>query len=257
MKVAISVLLPAIRKDNWVKLYNSLKESTSRNFELIIIGPYSLPPELQNIKCIKYIKDYGNPVRASQIGAMVAEGKYITWAADDGVFLEGALERAIDYLESKPDKHMKDVVINNYFEAGKVLPEHVLKLKVAYPHGNFIPDDWYIFNVATMHTDFFYELGGYDCRYEACPFAHSDLAVRAQRSGAEVHVHNEAMLRCGHMPGTTGDHAPIHFAQLTHDQQLYTDTYDNPRSVDRINIDLENWKDAPSIWERRFGRKNK
>ena len=213
---------------------------------------------------IRYRTNYKtNPVRASQLASLVAEGKFLTWAADDGVYLEGALDRTIDYLENKPNKSIKDVVINNYFEDGTLAcptpnttlaaeSEDFLRLKVAYPYGSFIPDDWYIFNVATMYTEFFYELGGYDCRFEACPFAHSDLAARAQRSDAEVHVHNEAMLDCEHMPGTTGYHAPVHFAQLTHDQQLYSEIYDDPQSVNRTNIDLENWRLAPSVWERRF-----
>ena len=253
MNFDISILLPAIRKERWVELYNSIASSTKRSFELIVVGPYSLPDELQNKTNVKHIKDFGNPVRASQLASLVAEGKFLTWAADDGVYLEGALDRAIDYLENKPNKNIKDVVVNNYIEAGKLAcPGDVLRLKVSYPYGSFIPNDWYIFNVATMYTEFFYDLGGYECTFEVCPFAHADLAARAQRSGANVHVLNEAMLNCTHMPGTTGDHAPVHFAQLTHDQQLYSEIYDDPQSVNRTNIDLENWRLAPSVWERRF-----
>lgn len=257
MNFDISILLPAIRKERWVKLYDSIPKSTKRKFELIIVGPHSLPDELQDKKNVKCIKDYGNPVRASQIASLVAEGKYLAWASDDGVYLDGALDRAIDFLENKPNKNIKDVVVNNYFEAGKLAcPGDVLKLKVSYPPCTYLSDDWYNFNVATMYTEFFYDLGGYDCSFEVCPFAHADLAARAQRSGARVHVLNESMLDCTHMPGTSGDHAPVHYAQTEHDQQLYAQIYEDPQSLDRIEIDLENWRKASNIWKRRFARKN-
>ena len=81
MNIDLTVLVPAIRKERWVDMYNSIKSSTKRNFELIIVGPYSLPEELQRMVNVKYIKDYGNPVRASQIGSLIAEGKYIFFSA--------------------------------------------------------------------------------------------------------------------------------------------------------------------------------
>ena len=47
----ISVCLAAIRKDNWVRLYNSIKESVEDyTFELIFCGPHAeLPVELQEL----------------------------------------------------------------------------------------------------------------------------------------------------------------------------------------------------------------
>ena len=109
MNIDLTVLVPAIRKDRWISMYNSIKKSTKRSFELIIVGPYSLPEELQKMVNVKYIKDYGNPVRASQIGSLIAEGKYIFWASDDGTFQPGALDKAIDCLESQKNKSIKAV----------------------------------------------------------------------------------------------------------------------------------------------------
>ena len=138
MNIDLTVLVPAIRKERWVDMYNSIKSSTKRNFELIIVGPYSLPEELQRMVNVKYIKDYGNPVRASQIGSLIAEGKYIFWASDDGTFQPGALDKAIDCLESQENKSIKDVVISNYKEAGAAQPDDVLRLNVAYPRSPHI-----------------------------------------------------------------------------------------------------------------------
>jgi len=220
MKVDITILVPAIRKERWVHLYNSIKESTKRSFELIIVGPHNLPDELQRKINVKYIKDFGNPVRASQIGSLIAEGKYIFWASDDGTFQKGALDKAMDCLENQENKSINDVVISNYREGGQAQSDDVLRLNVAYPKTPYIPDEWYQFNVATMYTEFFHQLGGYDCSFEACPLAYADISARAQRAGANILLLNEVILDCTHMPGTTGDHAPIHYAHLQHGQTL-------------------------------------
>jgi len=259
MNIDISIIVPAIRKHRWEELYNSIFLSTKRNFELILIGPYPLPPALCDKKNIIYIQDYGSPTRASQIGALAASGKFLTWAADDGVFLRGALDRAIDYLENKTNKSIKDVVINNYYEAGNILPEHVLKINTAYGHcsSQYISNDWYIFNVATMYTEYFKSIGGYDCRFEATALAHTDLAARCQRDGAIVGVINEAMLNCTQMPGTVGDHAPVHYAQLENDELLFRALYSNVNSTSRTSIDVENWQKMPPVWERRFNVETK
>ena len=256
MNIDLTVLVPAIRKERWVDMYNSIKSSTKRNFELIIVGPYSLPEELQRMVNVKYIKDYGNPVRASQIGSLIAEGKYIFWASDDGTFQPGALDKAIDCLESQENKSIKDVVISNYKEAGAAQPDDVLRLNVAYPRSPHIPDEWYQFNVATMYTEFFHQLGGYDCSFEACPIAYADISARAQRAGANILLVNEVILDCTHMPGTTGDHAPIHYAHLQSDEPLYKTIYHNPDCVGRTSLDINNWKKADKVWNRRFRRKS-
>ena len=140
MKVDITILVPAIRKERWVHLYNSIKESTKRSFELIIVGPHNLPDELQRKINVKYIKDFGNPVRASQIGSLIAEGKYIFWASDDGTFQKGALDKAMDCLENQENKSINDVVISNYREGGQAQSDDVLRLNVAYPKTPYIPE---------------------------------------------------------------------------------------------------------------------
>ena len=244
--VDISILLPGIRKERWNKVYDSIVESTSRSFELIIAGPYSLPFELQDKKNVKYVKDYGNPVRATQIASQFAEGKYITWTADDGTYLPNVLDKVLDKMSQEDD--IKNVVINGYYEGGNKLRQEELRLNVAYPSSAFIPRDWYIFNVATMHTQFFYELGGYDCLFQTTALSHADLAARAQRAGAKVSVMNEPMLECTHMPGTTGDHAPVHYAHIEHDEPYYKKIYNSSSCMERTNLDLQNWKEAPKVW---------
>ena len=80
---SISIILPGIRKENWINLYNSIKTSTTRDFELIIVGPYEPDEWLLNQSNIIFVKDFGNPVRCQNIGIELASKKYITWASDD------------------------------------------------------------------------------------------------------------------------------------------------------------------------------
>jgi hypothetical protein len=58
------------------------------------------------------------------------------------------------------------------------------------------------------------------------------------------------------MPGTTGDHAPVHYAQTENDEMLFAVVYSNINSTTRKSIDFDNWQKAPSVWERRFDKKN-
>lgn len=249
MKPEVSIILPAIRKEKWIKHYNSIFSSTKKSFELIIVSPYSLPQELEDLTNIKFIKDFGSPVRAQQIAANFVEGKYVTWSADDGLFVENAIDNVLDILQDSSD--YKTVVTCKYAEAGNQISDKELKLNFAYPNCKNIDPSWLIFNAAIMHTKFFNELGGYNCCYETTAFSHADLAARAQHNGANVIVYNQDILKCEHMPDTTGDHAPIHYAHTLHDQPLYTQKY-NSDDIFSKSVMLDNWKEAPSIWSRRF-----
>ena len=245
----LSIVMPGIRVYNWDAVYQSIIKSFSGHFELIIVGPYQLTPTLQSHYNVKHVKDYGSPMRASQIGATLAEGEFITWTADDGVFLPGQLDALLTSFAA-PDP--PNVVIGKYTEGGDLHDDSYYLLGNAYPRTPYIDPSWWIFNLAVMRTHHFLELGGWDCRFEACPCGHADLAVRAQRDGSKVHFHKEAVLQCSHMPGTTGDHAPIHYAQTEHDSALYYEIHNDPRNVSRIAIPMDNWRNAPSVWTRRF-----
>ena len=50
----------------------------------------------------------------------------------------------------------------------------------------------------------------------------------------------------------TGDHAPIHVAQLGHDEPLFRALYDDENSLNRTTIELDNWKSSPERWDKRF-----
>lgn len=249
MKPKLSIVLPAIRTHKWEGVYNSIQLDFP--WELIIVSPYDLPQALVKPN-VKYFKDWGSPVRASCIGANLAEGRYLTWAADDGLFFPDTVKKAVNVLDN--DINGRLVVVTKYLEAcNEVHPDWYYQLTVAYPKTPYIPDNWLIFNTAFMHTDYYQTLGGWDCRFETTAVSHADLAARAQRDGCSTVLLQDPMLNCEHMPGASGDHGPIMYGHIQNDEPLYKSIYGSPDCVSRTHIDVNNWKKAPMVWGRRFG----
>ena len=274
MRTEVSIIVPTIRKYLWNNFYNSLKNSIGRTFELILVTPHKeLTGELKEKDNIKLITDYGSANRCQQIALCHASGEYVRWASDDETFFEGKLEEMIRFYEENKTSY-KDVAIFKFFE-GERNGEGILHtsgltemsnweayyrmkkacpwLEDAFKAGTVSPNYW-IFNTAFMETKYLKELGGFDTAFETTFIAHTDLAIRAQNNDSKVFLFEDPVSHCGHMPGTSGDHAPIHYASILHDEPLLKNIYSNKESISRIKIDLQNWSKSPKIWERRFKR---
>ena len=128
----------------------------------------------------------------------------------------------------------------------------ILMTPYGRPH---YPNHFLIFNSVILQTQYFKDLGGFDCRFEACPMAFVDFGARAQLDGMDAHL-TDVVFECTQFPGTSGDHAPIHHAQLDHDQPLYAEIWNQAGCLNRIKLDINNWKEAPEVWTRRFGDNN-
>lgn len=259
MKPEISIVMPAIRPNNWKRIYDSIRLSTKRPFELIIVGPFGLPEELQLVANIKYVRDFGSPVRATNIGILLCEGKYIfSNHADDAYFIEGALDKNLDELILMGD-NIKNVIICKYSESenlsnvDRYQNDDYYKITNAYQlDKTLFSSDWWIFNVVIWHREYFEQFGGFDPQFEVCPMAHGDLALRAQQDGAIVKMTNFPLLHCSHMPGTSGDHAPVHYAQGLHDDPIFRNKYKNGMVGIDIKLNPMGWKSSPAVWDKRF-----
>ena len=177
-KPEISLILPSIRTERLPKLYESILSSTSRDFELIVCGPNPLPEELKEEKNVKYVKDYGSPVRASNIAASLCEGEIYTWLADDCLFFENSLDTCIEaYYNMGAAKN--NVLVAKYFEGQSGSLER-----------------------STLQPDSYFRI---ICQHE-------------------------------------------------HDEPLLQQRYRDPNWTVNINpkLKLENWKNAPAVWKRRF-----
>ena len=259
MRPELSIILPSIRTERLEKLYDSILTSTTRSFELVICGPNALPEKLRELKNVKYVKDFGSPVRASNIAASLCEGKVYTWMADDCILFEGALDRCMEEFDDMGDDK-KNVLVAKYFEGQEgsteretLQPDSYFKLSgtpAASPH---IPADWWLFNIAFLHAELFNFLGGWDCEYEGTWASHADMAIRAQKFGAVVKMAQVPLFTCDHMPGGTGDHMPIFNCQHEHDEPLLHARYRDANWGCRpVRVGMDNWKKSPSIWTRRF-----
>lgn len=256
IKPDLTVICPGIRTKNWLKLYQSIETSFSRRWEIIFIGPYPVPEEMKKLPNIRYIKNMGTPIKCQQIALLASRGKYITWAADDGVYLPGALDIGFNNLK---DKDNMNLVMGKYIEGADNtympmsedkyynLKNHDASMLKSLPR-----DCYWMLNVGIVPRQLLIDIGGWDCQFEVCPMAYNDLAIRLQNYGVNFIIQNEVMYTCSHMPGHEGDHGPVHDGQVEHDQPLFNEIYRKGTAVSRTKIDINNWGQVPEIWERRF-----
>jgi len=260
MKPELSVILPSIRVERLPNFYQTMLKSTTRSFELVIVGPYAMPAELEQYKNIKYVRDFGSANRAQSISFSLCEGELVVSLCDDGIMLDGTIDKHIDMLrEMGPDP--KNVVVGKYREGpvgSQDRETHHDDLYFSINGGpgasQYIPNDWWLFNLAFMHRSFMEELGGFDSKFEGTWCAHTDLAIRAQASGAIVKMSGIDCMLCDHMPGTTGDHLPIHECQTFSDVPLLNKIYRDPywRQNRKLSMDKDDWKKEEIVWKRRF-----
>ena len=213
MKPELSIILPSIRPDRLEKLYDSILTSAERTFELIIVGPYPLPEKLSELKNVKYVKDFGSPVRASNIAASLCEGEVYTWFADDCILFENSLDKCLDEYRAMGTDN-KNVLVAKYYEGQEgsteretLQPDSYFRVNGTPAGSPHLPDDWWLFNVAIMHRSFFDSLGAWDCSFE--------------------HQHDEPLLQSKFRGPNWSTNV-------------------NPR------LKIDNWKSAPAVWGRRF-----
>lgn len=250
----LSVIVPSIRPGNLKRLYESIGQAFSGEYEMVVVSPYKLPRSMEGVKNLKFIEDWGTPIRAQQRGLLACEGEYVSWAADDGFFYPGTIDIAMKTLA---DKDYKTLVVGKYYEHS----ENPEMNRISYYYINthqgsrsrFIANDCLMIMVGIVSKRLLFEIGGWDCTFEVCPMAYNDLSVRLYNYQCTFLFQEEIMFRCSHMPGKSGDHGPIHDAQTIFDQPMFRLLYSQKESQRRMFIDLNNWKNSPERWVRRFG----
>lgn len=258
MNHQLSVILPTIRKERLANLYESFKLSYSGDFELIVVSPYELPDELKGKGNIKYIQDWGNPVRCQQLALCQATGDYIHRAVDDSLYLIGSMDKAflnigrnivaLKYTESNASVDRTHAAFQNMNN-----PEFY---NLTYHHQTlkpYVPAHFKMINFGIYPKSLLLGVGGWDCQFESVAIAELDLAIRIQMFGAEVTLSDDIVLECDWMPGHEGDHGPMHDA-FAPDMEKYNEIYSSPECENRVVQNLTNWMGSPEKWERRFGK---
>lgn len=258
MNPKLTVICPGIRTEKWLSLYGSVRDSFHNAFELIFIGPKPPPDGLMSCDGVRFIEDWGTPIRCQQIGLVNAKGDWVTWAADDGVYLPGALDIGFQKLKGKEHALVMGKYIEGADNTHMPMSEdkyYNLKNHSASTLAHLPNSCYWMLNVGIVPTKLLKDVGGWDAEmFEVCPMAYNDLAVRLQNYGVEFIIQDEIMYTCSHLPGHAGDHGPVHDGQVLHDQPVFEKIYRDPRAIRRIKIDINNWTLRPAKWERRFGK---
>lgn len=252
----ISILVPGIRPHNWEALYESAKLACQKyNFEMVFIGPFEPEEKLLKNENIKYFKDYSSVPVCMQKATLQCEGKLIFHTVDDGILEKNSIDMAIDLYNKICTE--KDVINMRYKEGsgrkGNSLP---LGYWTAYYHGDLrlggIDREWAISLQPLMSTEYFKELGGFDCGFEYSNHCHHDLIFRIQMNGGKIINSPIEACNADHFPGTTGDHEPIVVAQHGHDDSRFFEIYGLKKPTDRVIINYNNWESRPKVWKIRF-----
>jgi len=260
----LTVLCPAIRTERWVGMYNSIDKAFSGTWELIIISSKQLPDELKDKPNINLVYSRRSPMGKQQEGLVQAKGEYITVVSDDSVFFEGALDKVF------ADGIKEDITVMKYLEGPEFeFPrihqiENPIQGRTNY---DFMKSDYYywtdthdsskmrgiphhspILSVALIKRDLLIGIGGWECKFSSQAVGNNDLAARLMINGCKYEIKDIVVSKCGYMEEGSGDHGPIHYAQLEEDQPRLEALYRN--ITDRKVIDIDNWKKTPEVWAR-------
>lgn len=240
-KYDLSIIIPSIRTEGWKSLVEQIAVAAGNyTFEVIFVGP-KYNPDVDEFLNVKYVRDFGSPNRCQQIGLLLAEGRFVTWLVDDFETGPFDINKFLDLIYNEGED---TVIIGNYNEAGVVAVSD-FSIKHCYGGGWKVNSSWQIFNVAFVRRSYLEKFGGFDCKYQVTCFGHTDLAARLQKIGCKVINNNINIGGVKHIPGTSGDHGPVHHAQVNDDQPLFN------RSTDQLfqaRVKLDNWKEADSVW---------
>lgn len=126
-KPLVSIVLPTYNRAHVLPYaVSSVLQQTHRNLELIIVDDNSSDNTRRVVNgfCderIRYVRN-GNNLKlpgALNKGFSLSRGIYLTWTSDDNMYLENAIERMVEFVETKGC----DFVYADYFHFAEVDPE--------------------------------------------------------------------------------------------------------------------------------------
>lgn len=225
------------------------------DFEIIFVGPYSLPNELQPIHNIKYIKDFGCPSRCLQLGAYFSEGDYLSWCSDDCKILPDKFDEAVEYFDKNLSEN--DCMNMKYSEGANFTgTQHEwLEYWIARTHTDLclpgVKEKWKIAPIFMYKRSAFYQYGGLDCRFEHINMNTHDLSFYVQESGNKIIDSPDRVFQFDHQPHRS-DYPPILNSYAENDRPLFHHLFRDPDASKKRNVDFDNWRQAQTVWKRRF-----
>ena len=256
MKKDVSIILPSIRPQFLETFYASAQSACQNHtFEIVIPTPFDVPDIIKRMDNVKIVRTYSTPTVAKQMAILLCNGEFLYNTTDDGFLTENAIDDAIEI--HRKDLGFKDVVNMIYVEGQGILDQSTLEPRTVtvnpWPSemwdANYWPDlrrpgiknGWRISLHFFMKLDYFYELGGFDCRWEYSNHAIHDMIFRLQEDGGKVIDFPRVAYIAAHYPGHTFDHGPVHDAILGRDTVLFDQIYTNPDAAKiRKNLNYSN-----------------
>jgi hypothetical protein len=267
----LTVILPSIRPEKWQEVYNSIENAVKGRYdwEFLAIGPYPGTIEAKTGK-FAFIGDHGSPCHCMQRGVLLAKGEFITWIADDALFMENVLNREFNadaifckYVEGRPDPNDKrwedpelakivpycrgDVALNPDMVLDKSwkIDAHV-KTK-----SRFIPGHWCILSLGIIKRDVLLEIGGWDTYlFEVTGMASPDLGIRLQRKCVNCILWPEIVQTLEYKTDNNRAGSKVVEAHVSNDEPNYARIYDDESCLTRTNIPINPSDYWPSVWKR-------
>jgi hypothetical protein len=246
----ISVFMPSIRTHLLEKWFSSLEESCNRHpFEAVVCGPFDPPEALINKHNFTFIKSFASPSVCAQIAAINCRYQYIYHTTDDVVFFKDEISNNLSVMSD-------DKIIGMRYREGQSYNGYLLDTGYWYASNAYssyegVNSHWGICVHFLMYRSLFNTYGGFDCRYQYLNHAGHDLLFRIQQNEQiDFELSSKEVSSADWMPETTGDHGPIHHAQIDDDQPLFYSDWKSQNS--RGRIDINSYLSQPSIWTKRF-----
>lgn len=245
----LSVFMPTIRTHLHEAWFASLEKSCNRHkFEVVMCGPFEPPESILSRDNVTWIRSFSSPTVCAQIAAITCSGRVLFHSVDDTFFAPGLVSDELDRIKNC-------VVGMRYNEGGGYRGPELSKdswlTKNWYDEWNGVDNSWQLCGLFLMERSLFLEFGGFDCVFEYLSNALTDLLFRIQSNDLNVNFILSKGVVCNvdHMPGTSGDHGPMHIANA-HDVSTFNGFwYDK---AFRNKIDINNYKQYPEIWNLRF-----
>lgn len=257
----ISLIIPSIHPESWVKSLEMMGLACRDNsFQIIGVGPYLPPKTLEGEKSFRYLTDYGSPSRCLQAASLICEGEYITWCPDDARIENGAFDACVDFFEKNLTEN--DGICVKYSEGQNYTGNQADNNNywMAYTHDGLrqpgVRYGWFGSAVFFYKKTLFDKFGGLDCSFEHINLNAHDLSFRIQAKGGRIVPSPVKVLSVDWNPDSTRPiYKPIFDSYYQNDEPLFKRIYSDTMVAFNREIKLDNWKDTPTIWKRRFDEK--
>jgi len=252
MKYKLSLIIPSVHYDQWTRLYSEMTQACkTHTFEMIFVGPHSDPQALA-LENVKFVKDFGSPARCFQIGSLIAEGEFIALAVDDAQIMPNAFDIVFQQIE---DINIQDDVINLLYSEGGGNQHLNPNYWLAHTHDDLrkpgVREGWKACGVFMYRLDTWYKFGGLDCSFEHINMNIHDLAFTIQANGGRAINSSIMVYNVGWVPWNNENKSAVQLAWEQNDKPRFEQLYSDTDYTLKRNIDINNWKNQPTVWQRK------